>query len=415
MPRPRAQVPGAVLALLLAMATWLGEPRAGAQESDQNFVVGEWAFSRLSKAHEAIGKGQLAEALKILDSMTRKLGLNAHERALIWQTYGYVHSTQERYPQAIEAFEKCLALGAMPPGALLDTQYNLGQLYMANRQYRKAIEVLTDWIGKVDKPNPETKHLLAMAHVQAKDWPGALPWMQQALAEVKEPREPWLQLLLSIHFELKQKAAIFRTLERLALSYPKKSYWMQLSAAALDLGDEKRALAILEMIHLQGLLQSGPELRNLASLLLQEGVPYKAAQVIARALEDGLLPRDRPTLTMLADAWLRARELERAVGPLGEAAALHENGDMFIRLAQVHMEREKWAEAAASIQAGQQKGKLTDPGNAQLLLGITWLRAERLDRARKAFEQAQGFDNTRTSAAQWLKALQARAAATPGG
>ncbi len=397
-----------LLAALVAWAALLlcgpGAARAGDDER-KNFVVGKWAYHKLDKAHKAIAKGQYGVAMKAMESMKRKVRLNDHEKALMWQTIGYIHSSKEQFGKAIKAFEKCLALDALPEGAALDTRYNLGQLYMANRQYAKAASVLKAWIAQVDKPSPDAKYMLALALTQTKQWSQALRWTKEAIAGVRKPQEGWLQLQMSIHFELKQLGEVARVLKRLIARYPKKTYWMQLAAVYAELKQTERSLAVLELADDQGMLTSGSELKNLASLYMHHNVPYKSAQVLQRGMQAGVIKRTERTLTTLGEAWLRAREFERALGPLEQAAKLAAKGNLYMRVAQIHMERERWKKAAAAIQAGLAKGGLTDTGNAHLLLGIARFRADKLMDARKAFQKALGYKNVRQSAENWLKAI----------
>ncbi len=378
---------------------------ASAGERKKNFVVGKWAYQRLSKAHKFIAKGKYSKALAEMESMKRKRKLNDHERALMWQTIGFIYSSQEKYPKAIKAFEKCLSLNALPSGSMLDTQYNMGQLYMANRQYRKASQVLLDWIGKVDKPAPDSKYILALSLTQTKQWHQALRWAKDAVASVKRPQEGWLQLLMSIHLELKQLKEVANVLQRVITLYPKKTYWMQLSAVYGELKQSAKALAVLELAYKQGMLTKESELKNLASLYMHEGIPYKAAQVIEKGMASGMIKKTERNLTILGEAWIRSREFDKAIGPLSSAAKLSKNGNLYIRVAHIQLEKEQWKKAISSLNSALGKGGLTDAGNAYLLLGIANMRLGKFAASKKAFNKAMSFSNTRKSAESWMKSL----------
>ncbi len=392
----------------LAALLLLPGARPRAEEPKISYVVGKWAYSRLSKAHALIGKSKYSAALKLMDSMQRKMRLNPHERALMWQTYGYIYSSKENFSKAIQSFEKCLALNALPKGAALDTQYNLGQLYMANRQFKQAVRTLIDWIGKVDKPSPDAKFLLSMALTQTKEWNKALDFARQAVASVKNPRETWLQLLLSIHFELKQNKQVANVLKRLIRRFPKKIYWMQLSAVYSEMKDNKRALAVLEICDGMGYLTTHGQKMNLFSLLMNAGAPLRAAQVLDKGLKDGIVRRNEQTLTMLGDAWLRAREYDRSIPPLVAAAKLSAKGNLWTRVAQIYMEKQAWTKAGNALKSAIAKGKLTNPGNTHLLLGITYFRTGTFKKAREAFNKASEYKGSKKAAATWIKALSER-------
>ena len=390
------------LAAALAVGLFAGE--AVAQDT-----VGQWAFRRLSKSHEALQAGKYNEALGHMEQMKERKRLNDHERALMWQTIGFIYSGQEKFKRAAEAFEACLALNALPEGAQLNTQYNLGQLYLSIGQFKKAITTLDAWFKVAKNPAASAYFVVAMAYAQDKRYKQGLFYAQQAVARVKRPQESWLQLLLSMHFELKQYGQASKVLKRLVERVPKKkSYWMQLSAVYNEIGDANRSLAVMELAHRQGFLTKASEVVNLAQFYLQQGIPTKGAALVRSGLEGGLLENNYKNTRLLATCLVYSRSYEQAFGPLGRAAGMAEDGDLYIQLAQLHMAAEAWPKAAAAVEAALRKGKLTDEGNAHLLLGIIHYSQDKMGAARRAFEKAIRFKKTKKPATQWLRSLEKR-------
>ena len=86
----------------------------------------------------------------------------------------------------------------------------------------------------------------------------------------KKPRESWLNLLMSVHFELNQLRSVLEVCKRLVEIYPKRSYWLQLSSVYNELGDTRRALASLELAYAQGFVTRSNELISLVSLYLDQ-------------------------------------------------------------------------------------------------------------------------------------------------
>jgi hypothetical protein len=52
----------------------------------------------LQQAHNLLGAGEYDEALEVLGRMRDRKRTNVHEKALIWQTYGYVYSSYVSNP-----------------------------------------------------------------------------------------------------------------------------------------------------------------------------------------------------------------------------------------------------------------------------------------------------------------------------
>jgi tetratricopeptide (TPR) repeat protein len=110
----------------------------------------------------------------------------------------------------------------------------------------------------------------------------------------------------------------------------------------------------------------------------------------------------------LANCWIAAGEFEKAIQPLQRAAEMSPNGDMFIRLGEVQVQREDWDAAIAAIQRGVDKGQLKDPGNAQLMLGIAHYSQKNYDEAVPFFTRARQSERHRQIADSYLQAIRAQ-------
>jgi hypothetical protein len=66
------------------------------------------------------------------------------------------------------------------------------------------------------------------------------------------------------------------------------------------------------------------------------------------------------------------------------------------------MQREAWSEASALLERAIAKGGLKEPGNAELLLGISYYNESHVVRARSSFLRARQYDSTRSAADRWI-------------
>ena len=85
------------------------------------------------------------------------------------------------------------------------------------------------------------------------------------------------------------------------------------------------------------------------------------------------------------------------------APGLSDGGDLYVRLAQVHIQREKWQEAADALRQAIEKGGLEKLGDAQLLMGIVYYSQQRPESARTWFARARKHEATREEADTWLR------------
>jgi tetratricopeptide (TPR) repeat protein len=193
--------------------------------------------------------------------------------------------------------------------------------------------------------------------------------------------------------------------------FPKKSYWMQLAAVYAETGRHEKALTTVELVYMQGLLDQKGEYMTLAQMYLYNQIPYEAAELLKDGLDKGVLEKDAKTLQLLADSWLHARERERALVPLRQAAELSEDGNVYVRLGQILIDREDWAGAREALAAAIDKGELRHPGHARLLLGIANANEERWGEAERAFVAAREDEKTEKAANYWLQHLASRRSA----
>jgi tetratricopeptide (TPR) repeat protein len=373
------------------------------REERKNFAAGEWAYKKLNAALEALEEERYADALNILNEMSKRKSLSKFEKASMYQTFAFVYSSQDKYKEAIPYFEKCLEQDSMPEAATRQTEYNLGQLYMDQERFRDAVKILEPWLKQATNPSSNAYYLVGMAHVQLEDAKAALPYARMAVKKAKKPREHFLQMALALEFENKNFKHVARLLEVLITYFPKKSYYLQLSAVYAELGRDKKSLSAMELAYMQGMLTSENELVRLAQAYLYHEIPYKAARVLEKGIADEQIEADAENLQSLGDAWLHARELNKALGPLKSSAAKSGDGNLFVRIAQVHLERGENAEAVAALKKGLAKGGLDDPGNAYLLIGIAHSTEKRFGPAREAFAKAGNYEKSRAAAAQWAR------------
>jgi tetratricopeptide (TPR) repeat protein len=122
-------------------------------------------------------------------------------------------------------------------------------------------------------------------------------------------------------------------------------------------------------------------------------------------MADQVVKADAAAWELLANTWLYAREPDRALEPLIKAAELSGSGDLYLRLAQLYLGREDWEAARRAVDAGLQRGKVTDRGAAEIMIGIVEYKSNRLELARQAFLRAAAYEKSRDAATRWLEIL----------
>jgi tetratricopeptide (TPR) repeat protein len=378
--------------------------------------VRPWAAKRIGRAYEELAAERYDDMRLTLDEMRANPRLNAREEALMWQAFAYLHTARDDYQPAAAAMEESLAAGGLDPTAAMQMRYNLAQIYVLLERPADAIREFDTWFATAPNPSGTAYYMHAMAHAQQGNKDRALQLARRAVEKGgADPKESWLQLVASLLVEEKQYAAAVPVLQQLIERFPKKAYWLQLSAVYSGLEQPDNALAVLELADAQGMLTQRTELMTLAQLYLFNQIPARAATVVERGIASGAIEPDARTYLLLADSLLHSRQRERAMAPLQRAAELSDNGNASMRLAQVHLERENWAAARTALASAIDKGGLNSPGHAYLLLGIASANEKRWGDAERAFAEAVAYEPVRGSAEYWLKHLASQRELHQGG
>jgi tetratricopeptide (TPR) repeat protein len=387
-----------------------GGPVGEEQQWTRQYEVGPRAGRRIIEAREALLAEQWDAAAAALEKLNPKY-LNPLERAEVNRIYAFIEYGRGDLDRARDYLEKTLAENALETDGAAAVRFQIAQLYLQEERWSEAAASFEKWFELGVEPNGNAYYMLALAYFQAGDLEKALEPAKQAVDHTSDPREGWLQLLLAIQLTRKDYEAALPVLEMLVVRYPTKGYWLNLATVHGALGNFEEALIRLQLAHEQDLLTTDAELRRLAQLLMFLDLPYRAALVLEEGYADGILTEDTSGFEMLSNSWIAAREYEKAVEPLEKAASLAPGGELYVRLAQVHLQREKWGEAASALGRALDKGGLDNPGDAELLMGIAIYSQKKPAQARPWFSRARKHDASREEADVWIKHLERELAA----
>jgi tetratricopeptide (TPR) repeat protein len=347
-----------------------------------------------------------SEAGKRLDDLLQQTTAGSYERAVVQQTIGYLYTSQDQYNKAAQAFQQALDLNALPDKVAHNLRYNLAQLLIADGQYQKGISLMENWLSAESKPQNNVYVLLASAYYRIDNHSKVIEHISTAIKNDTDPKEDWYRMLLSAHISLKQFKSAINVLETLITRYPyQKAYWDQLSSLYLQQNKEVRALAV-RMLADRLDLGDAKTLLSLADMYRYLHIPYKAAQLLQKAMNDGVIAADFANLQRLADSWLAAREPEQAAGTLQKMLAQDNSGGSHLKLGQVYAGMEQWDKAVAPLTDSLKLLNGSDLGKAHILLGTANFHLDNLQQAKAHFSKAISFEAQSRQASQWLRHIE---------
>jgi hypothetical protein len=380
------------------------EERKKEEEERKKYALQPKTAEVFAEAREHLNADRHAKAEAALKKL-RRTKLSAYEQAQSQRLYGYAAFGRQDNAAAIEFMTKALAENALPPADQADVLFQVAQIQAAEKRWKDVIATLESWFKTVEKPNSVGHYLMALSYFQLQEFDAAVAPAQRAIELAQTPQQSWLQLLLAIQLTRKDYAGATPVLAKLISYYPNsgKGYWLQLSALYGVKDDNERALAVMELAYRKGLLTEDRDLIRLVQLNLLQGIPHRAATLLEEEMAAKRIQENSESFELLSGSWILAREVAKAEQPLARAAELAPKGDLYIRLAQVHMMQEEWGEASAALQSALTKGGLHDPANAELLLGISHYNEHQLQEARTWFARAYKSGATREQAQTWLE------------
>ena len=369
----------------------------------------EKVYSQLARAQKLADDGDVKAGLEALDSINeRSSSMNSYEIAMMHNFYGFIYYNQNDLPKAIASFERVVAEEGIPETLRLSTTFSLAQLAMANSDYDKVIAFLDNWDEINTQPIPEGYYLLrAQTYYQLKDYKQGLDYITKVISlsddEGKTPKENWLVLQRAMFYSLNQTNKVVEVLERMVKLYDKPEYWVQLSGMYGETGQEKKQLAVIEAAYQQGFLTSRADLRQLAQVYLYNGLAFKAAEVMSKAIDNGIAEKTAKNYAFVAEAMIQAKEDEKSIEYFVKAADLSDHGQYDQRLAEVYVNTEHYEDAADSARKALDKGGLDFESNAFVALGMAQYNLQNFDASILAFEQAEKHKKSQRLAKQWIK------------
>ena len=369
---------------------------------EKQATMSEIVYKRLSVIHELMGKGKYSDALARLSALEQQT-LNAYERALTYQTYGFVHTQQGDYVRAIPYFERSLGLDSLPNVAQQGMLYSLAGLYTTQGEFEKSIDILTTWFKYEKDPKADAHILMASNYAELGRHSEALPYVRQAISTTDTPEESWYQLELAIYFEQRQYESAVGVLKKLVAMQPDKAnYWDTLSGAYQELGQDQDALAAMMLAYRNGLVTTENKLLNIVRMHLFLDLPFQAGEILEQELAAGRIPDSRENLELLLGAWSGAREFDKAIDIINRVARMTDSGEYYIEMAKLYAEKNRWQAVVDAAGQAIGKGNLRKPGGAYLLMGMAYAELGEFQKALDALEQARRFDESSHQAEGWI-------------
>ncbi len=397
-----------LLSLLLLTLVTASVPTFGAEEKSslderhkgrKTYVISESYGRKVQRAFEEYSNDNIQGAVEILEEMEPK---KEFDKAYIARFLGNMYALQEgRADKAIEALKAAVAPDLLSAREHADSLRLLADLEMQSKRYKDALKSYDAWLAFTGEEDVNVYLRQAQAYYELAQYADMIPPADKAIAAAPKPDKNAYILKLSSYYERKDFKNSVKVLEQLVEIFPDDTrWWSQLGMFYMLIDDYGKALATMDLAYKQGYLSKANEIKALAQLYANNGVPFKSAQLQEKYLKEGVLERDKRTLETLANTYHSAKELDKAAYFYEEAAKLEVNPDIYRKIGNLRLQNEQYKLAAEAFEKALELG-VDRQGRVYMSLAEAYLYLEDYRGAYRSVEKAKGFSSTERTAKSW--------------
>jgi hypothetical protein len=385
----------AAIAVACALAT--APPAFSADKPKQE--ISRSIAKQITAAQKAMQAQQWAEMIKQLESAETVSGLTTYDKKTIYDFKGFAYIKQNNLKAAETSYEQAVATGGYTPEELARTNKMLFQLAAGNQQNAKALEY-----GKsvTDSPaaTPNDYLIMTQLYYQQKDCKSAGAWADKASAAYRKANEPPKEVLYQIKLQCASdsgdNAAMSAALIDLVRLTNKTQYWNNLiRIERQDERDDHNTLMIYRVMYDTSSMNADTDYIEMAQLLQDAGLPGEAAAVLDKASSTGVLKDEHKERTsrLLAALKTRADTDQKTLSQQDGEAQKSAQGELAVKVGEVHFGFNDYAGAVSLINAGIQKGQVKHLDEAYVYLGRSYAAQKNYAEAKKAFAQLKSVPN----------------------
>ena len=361
----------------------------------------------LQDAQALMKQGKNREALAKLREADNVSNKTANESYLIERVRAAAASASGDNEAAAKSFETLIASGKLSAAEKDKFSEGLVGLYIRAKDYGKANAAINRQLKERD--NPALRQLLIQNYYVS----GNLSQAEQELRNIEKGgklNEDQLGLLANIQLKKGDKEGYVGTIEKLAASYPKVSYWTDLlNRVVTKPGYSNRLTVDVYRLKLaNNLLKKPSEFVEMTQLVLQAKAPAEALKIIDKGYKAGVLgvgaeaPRHQ-RLKDLAEKTLADNQKTQAT----EEAALikAKDNDGLLAMGYGLVQAGQADKGLTMMQDAIKAGGLRNPEDAKLHLGQAQAVAGKKSQAITTLKTVGGKDGTADLARYWIMAI----------
>jgi len=310
------------------------EAEAAAEGRQFSAAAGEKVNEALQFLNEDNPQGALNTLNTLLSSGSP---LNPYEKSTIYQMVGQANNDIGNTAQALSAFQNAINAGGLLPNEVDNIKVVIAQLMIVNGQYREGAQALEDYLRGGGQEKPAYVELLVQAWVEAEDYRRALPWAEKWFNRASPKERKHFDLLNFLYNNLNMPGKQADIVKQMIQKWPEdRTLWDNWASMLGNGGREQDAFEVNKMLYLGGAMTKESDIKKIIQYYSFYEMPYQAAQILEREMRSGRVTRNPENLEELSKYYRTAREYQKAIPILEEAAQSSNSAKLYAALGEAY-------------------------------------------------------------------------------
>jgi tetratricopeptide (TPR) repeat protein len=304
---------------------------------------------KVVKAFDLYSEDLVNEAIEVLLEVNSS---HTFDRAYVDRFIGNMYAGIEgKSKEAFKYLERAYKADILSFGDHGGTIKLLADLSLQEKRYKDAIKYYKEYLEFSLDQDDQVYLRIANAHYELKEYSKVKEPAEKAIKFASKPNQNPYIMVMASYYERKMYKDATKWVEILVKNFPEeKKWWPQLGMFYMLTEQYEKGLSAMELAYKQGYLDKESQIKQLAQLYSTNGVPYKAAVTLEKHMKEGLVKKTKDSVSIMANVFHSAKELNKASKYYGEAAQLGADADLYRRQGNLFMAQEKFNEAIKSFE-----------------------------------------------------------------
>jgi tetratricopeptide (TPR) repeat protein len=283
--------------------------------------------------------------------------LNPYEKSTIYQMMGQAYNDVDNVPRALKAFQDAINAGGMLPNEVDGIKVVIAQLLIVDGQFRAGGEALEKYLREGGQEKPGYVDMLVQAWLGAEDYRRALPWAEKWFNAASPKERKHFDLLNFLYNTLEMPGKQADIVKAMIQKWPEdRILWDNWASMLGNGGREQDAFEVNKMLYLGGAMTQESDIKKVIQYYSYYEMPYQAAQILEREMKSGRITRNADNLEELSKYYRTAREYEKAIPVIEEAARLSGSAAQYAALGEAYFNEGDCGKAESAFKNAIERG-----------------------------------------------------------